>query len=59
MKLQLTKTESQITHIIPPQVSFSFRHQLMCSAFCDYARSLIQQHKMDRHVLNDKLTTLL
>ena len=59
MKLQLTKTESQITHIIPPQASFSFRHQLMCSVFCDYARSIIEQNEMDQDAIKDKLKTLL
>ena len=59
MKLQLTNTESRITHIVPPQGTFSFEHPLMCSAFCDYARSLIEQNAIDRKALNDRLHTLL
>ena len=58
-KLLLSETESRITHVAERSVSFSFRHYLMCGAFYDYARKLMETGKMDRNALCRRLEEML
>ena len=59
MKLLLSDTESRITHMAGRSISFSFRHYLVCGAFYDYARKLMETGKTNRGALCRRLQGML
>ena len=55
MKLMIAGDMAGIVHAKRPELSFGFNHPLMCRAFQSYARTLMEQYKMDRNTLRKML----
>ena len=55
MKLMIAGDMTGIVHAKRPELSFGFNHPLMCRAFQSYARTLMEQYRMDRNTLRKML----
>lgn len=55
IRLLISRETTRIIHVLNPSISFAFTHPAMCSAFCGYAGSLMDLHRMDRASLKKLL----